>query len=96
MFGVIMASTATPADTIDLGAICETAAAPATVIHPQTLMVLNLSDDILPARHGYPFKIRIPTKLGSKKRKFVATIYATRQQSNGFWTDRGYRWFSRI
>jgi DMSO/TMAO reductase YedYZ molybdopterin-dependent catalytic subunit len=67
-----------------------------TALHPQTLMAFRLSDDILPTRHGYPFKIRIPTKLGFKNPKFVTTIYVTNQQPRGFWTDRGYNWFSGI
>jgi DMSO/TMAO reductase YedYZ molybdopterin-dependent catalytic subunit len=68
----------------------------ATAMHPQTLMAFKLSDDILPTRHGYPFKLRIPTKLGFKNPKFVTTIYVTNQQPKGFWTDRGYNWFSGI
>lgn len=68
----------------------------ATALHPQTMMAFKLSDDILPARYGYPFKIRIPTKLGFKNPKFVTTIYVTNQQPRGFWTDRGYNWFSGI
>ena len=68
----------------------------ATALHPQTLMAFRLSDDILPTRHGYPFKLRIPTKLGFKNPKFVTTIYVTNQQPKGFWTDRGYNWFSGI
>jgi DMSO/TMAO reductase YedYZ molybdopterin-dependent catalytic subunit len=27
---------------------------------------------------------------------FVTTIYVTNQQPRGFWTDRGYNWFSGI
>ena len=27
-----------------------------TALHPQTLMAFKLFDDILPTRHGYPFK----------------------------------------
>ena len=27
---------------------------------------------------------------------FVATIYATNRERRGFWTDRGYKWFSGI
>jgi DMSO/TMAO reductase YedYZ molybdopterin-dependent catalytic subunit len=42
-----------------------------TALHPQTLMAFKLSDDILPAPYGYPFKVRIPTKLGFKNPKFV-------------------------
>ncbi len=47
-------------------------------------------------RYGYPFKIRVPTKLGFKNPKFVTTLYVTNQQPRGFWTDRGYNWFSGI
>ena len=68
----------------------------ATALHPQTLMAFKLSDQTLPTRHGYPFKMRIPTKLGFKNPKFVTTIYVTNQQPKGFWTDRGYNWFSGI
>jgi DMSO/TMAO reductase YedYZ molybdopterin-dependent catalytic subunit len=67
-----------------------------TAMHPQTLMAFKLSDETLPTRHGYPFKLRIPTKLGFKNPKFVTTIYVTNQQPGGFWTDRGYNWFSGI
>jgi DMSO/TMAO reductase YedYZ molybdopterin-dependent catalytic subunit len=68
----------------------------ATALRPQTLMAFKLSDDILPIRYGYPFKIRIPTKLGFKNPKFVTTIYVTDQRPKGFWTDRGSNWFSGI
>jgi DMSO/TMAO reductase YedYZ molybdopterin-dependent catalytic subunit len=67
-----------------------------TALHPQTLMAFRLADDILPTRYGYPFKIRIPTKLGFKNPKFVTTLYVTNQRPRGFWTDRGYNWFSGI
>ena len=67
-----------------------------TALHPQTLMAFKLSDEVLPTAHGYPFKIRIATKLGFKNPKFVTTIYVTNQQPRGFWTDRGYNWFSGI
>jgi len=67
-----------------------------TALHPQTIMAFRLSDEILPWKYGYPFKIRIPTKLGFKNPKFVTTLYVTNQQPHGFWTDRGYNWFSGI
>ncbi len=68
----------------------------ATALHPQTIMAFGLSDETLPTKYGFPFKIRIPTKLGFKNPKFVTTIYVTNQQPRGFWTDRGYNWFSGI
>jgi DMSO/TMAO reductase YedYZ molybdopterin-dependent catalytic subunit len=67
-----------------------------TALHPQTIMAFRLSDEILPRKYGYPFKIRVPTKLGFKNPKFVTTIYVTNIQPRGFWTDRGYNWFSGI
>ena len=42
-----------------------------TALHPQTIMAFRLSDEILPRKYGYPFKIRMPTKLGFKNPKFV-------------------------
>jgi len=66
----------------------------ATALHPQTLMALTLSDETLPRKYGFPFKIRVPTKLGFKNPKWVTTIYVTNRFQNGFWSDRGYNWFS--
>ena len=68
----------------------------ATALHPQTIMAFQLSDQFLPAKYGYPLKIRIPTKLGFKNPKFVTTIYVSNQRPRGFWTDRGYNWFSGV
>jgi len=67
-----------------------------TALHPQTLMAFKLADEILPREHGFPFKLRIPTKLGFKNPKFITTIYVTDKQPPGYWTDRGYNWFSGI
>ena len=67
-----------------------------TALHPQTIMAFRLSDEILPRKYGYPFKIRVPTKLGFKNPKFVTAIYVTNEKPHGFWTDRGYNWFSGI
>jgi DMSO/TMAO reductase YedYZ molybdopterin-dependent catalytic subunit len=67
-----------------------------TALHPQTIMAFSLSDETLPTKYGFPFKIRIPTKLGFKNPKFVTTLFVTNRQPRGFWTDRGYNWFSVI
>ena len=67
-----------------------------TALHPQTLMAFRLSDEILPRKYGYPFKIRVPTKLGFKNPKFVTTMFVSNLRPRGFWTDRGYNWFSGI
>ena len=66
----------------------------ASALHPQTIMAFRQGDDILPVEHGFPFKVRIPTKLGFKNPKWVTTMFVTNRQPGGFWEDRGYNWFS--
>jgi DMSO/TMAO reductase YedYZ molybdopterin-dependent catalytic subunit len=65
-----------------------------TALHPQTIMAVKFADEILPAKYGYPFKVRIPTKLGFKNPKWVTTMFVTNRMPGGFWEDRGYNWFS--
>jgi DMSO/TMAO reductase YedYZ molybdopterin-dependent catalytic subunit len=65
-----------------------------SALHPQTIMAVKFADETLPAKYGYPFKVRIPTKLGFKNPKWVTTIFVTNRDPGGFWEDRGYNWFS--
>ena len=51
-----------------------------TALHPQTLLTLTYDDQTLPPRHGFPMKLRMPTKLGYKN-------------PGGYWEDQGYNWF---
>jgi DMSO/TMAO reductase YedYZ molybdopterin-dependent catalytic subunit len=57
-------------------------------------MAVKFADQELPRKYGYPFKVRIPTKLGFKNPKWVTTIFVTNRMPGGFWEDRGYNWFS--
>ena len=68
----------------------------ATALHPQTIMAVTAGSTVLPDRFGFPLKIRIPTKLGFKNPKWVTAINVTNTKPQGFWTDRGYNWFSGI
>lgn len=65
-----------------------------TALHPQTIMAFKFADQTIPQKYGYPFKVRVPTKLGFKNPKWVTTIYVTNRMPGGFWEDRGYNWFS--
>ena len=65
-----------------------------SALHPQTIMAVKFADEIIPTKYGYPFKVRIPTKLGFKNPKWVTTIFVTNRFPGGFWEDRGYNWFS--
>ncbi len=68
----------------------------ATALHPQTIMAVTAGDAVLAPKFGFPLKIRMPTKLGFKNPKWVTAMYVTNRQPPGFWTDRGYNWFSGI
>src|SRR5260221_731328 len=65
----------------------------ATALHPQTLLTLTYDGQPLPARYGFPMKLRMPTKLGYKNPKHVQAIYVTNNYPGGYWEDQGYNWF---
>ena len=66
----------------------------ATALHKQTLLALTFRDRPLPAQYGFPAKLRVPTKLGFKNPKHIASIEVTNVYPGGFWEDYGYNWFS--
>lgn len=66
----------------------------ATALHPQTLLAFRYADQILPAKYGFPMKLRIPTKLGFKNPKHIQAIFVTNTYPGGYWEDQGYNWFS--
>lgn len=66
----------------------------ATALHPQTLLAFRYADQILPAKYGFPMKLRIPTKLGFKNPKHIRAIFVSNEYPGGYWEDQGYNWFS--
>lgn len=68
----------------------------ATALHPQTILALDMGAEPLPARNGYPLKLRVPTKLGFKNPKHIAAIFVTDDNPGGYWEDQGYNWFSGV
>ncbi|WP_246795419.1 molybdopterin-dependent oxidoreductase [Burkholderia perseverans] len=65
----------------------------ATALHPQTLLAFDYDGQRLPAKYGYPMKLRIPTKLGYKNPKHIVEIFVTNVYPGGYWVDQGYNWF---
>jgi DMSO/TMAO reductase YedYZ molybdopterin-dependent catalytic subunit len=65
----------------------------ATALHPQTLLTFQYDGEILPAKYGFPMKLRMPTKLGYKNPKHIMEIFVTNTYPGGYWSDRGYNWF---
>ena len=64
-----------------------------TALHPQTLLTLTYDGQTLPAKYGYPMKLRMPTKLGYKNPKHIQAIFVTNTYPGGYWEDKGYNWF---
>jgi DMSO/TMAO reductase YedYZ molybdopterin-dependent catalytic subunit len=64
-----------------------------TALHPQTLLTLTYDGQVLPARYGFPMKLRMPTKLGYKNPKHIQAIFVTNTYPGGYWEDQGYNWF---
>jgi len=65
----------------------------ATALHPQTLLTLSYDGQPLPAKYGFPMKLRMPTKLGYKNPKHIQAIFVTNTYPGGYWEDQGYNWF---
>jgi DMSO/TMAO reductase YedYZ molybdopterin-dependent catalytic subunit len=65
----------------------------ATALHPQTLLTLQYDGQTLPAKYGFPMKLRMPTKLGYKNPKHIMALFVTNTYPGGYWEDKGYNWF---
>ena len=66
----------------------------ATALHPQTILALDYGNAPLPAKYGFPMKLRVPTKLGFKNPKHIMALFVTNDYPGGYWEDQGYNWFS--
>jgi DMSO/TMAO reductase YedYZ molybdopterin-dependent catalytic subunit len=64
-----------------------------SALHPQTLLAFDYDGERLPAKYGFPMKLRIPTKLGYKNPKHIVEIFVTNTYPGGYWVDQGYNWF---
>ena len=64
-----------------------------TALHAQTLLTLSYDGERLPAKYGFPMKLRMPTKLGYKNPKHIRAIFVTNTNPGGYWEDQGYNWF---
>jgi DMSO/TMAO reductase YedYZ molybdopterin-dependent catalytic subunit len=68
----------------------------ATALHPQTQLTFRYDGEILPAKYGFPMRVRIPTKLGFKNPKHVIGLTVLDHYTGGYWEDQGYNWFSGL
>lgn len=57
---------------------------------PQTVLADTLDGQALPADHGGPVRLVVPTQLGYKSVKWVTRIEVTDKPVEGYWEKRGY------
>ncbi len=55
-----------------------------------TLLADTLDGDPLPAEHGGPVRLVIPSQLGYKNVKWVTRLEVTAEPTSGYWEQRGY------
>jgi DMSO/TMAO reductase YedYZ molybdopterin-dependent catalytic subunit len=70
--------------------------------HPQTILVYEWNDEVLPIRYGAPLRLRVERQLGYKMPKYLKRIELVEgfngiaDGKGGYWEDRGYEWFAGI
>jgi DMSO/TMAO reductase YedYZ molybdopterin-dependent catalytic subunit len=67
-----------------------------SALHPQTILTLDFEEKPLEPPWGAPLRLRIPTKLGFKNPKYIASMSVTNDYPGGYWEDQGYNWFSGL
>jgi hypothetical protein len=65
-------------------------------LHPQTLLVTEMSGSPLTQYHGAPLRLHSPSKYGYKQIKRIALIAYTNQQPDDYWTKLGYDWYAGL
>lgn len=68
----------------------------AAMMHPQTLLAVELNGEPLTQEHGAPLRLVTPLKYGIKQLKRIGVIEFTNTQPADFWGERGYDWYSGL
>ena len=59
-------------------------------LDPDTLLVYQMNDQVLPRDHGYPARLLIPGRYGMKNPKWVVAIRAVAKPFVGYYEQRGW------
>ena len=65
-------------------------------MHPQTLLVTEMSGKPLTQFHGAPLRLHTPTKYGYKQIKRIGLIAYTDTRPDDYWTKLGYDWYAGL
>lgn len=68
-----------------------------SMMHPQTMLTLDLQREPLSELHGAPVRLTTPLKYGIKQIKRIGTIeFSDTQPEDDYWATRGYDWYAAL
>ncbi len=59
-------------------------------LQPDTILVYEMNDQILPKNHGFPTRLLVPDIYGMKNAKWVTEIEVVEYDFKGYWQNRGW------
>jgi DMSO/TMAO reductase YedYZ molybdopterin-dependent catalytic subunit len=65
-----------------------------SAMHPQTLLVYEMSGQPINKWHGAPLRLCMPLKYGYKQIKQIAKIEYTNTRPKDYWAQLGYDWYA--
>jgi DMSO/TMAO reductase YedYZ molybdopterin-dependent catalytic subunit len=68
----------------------------AECMHPQSLLVTEMSGRPLTQPHGAPLRLHMPIKYGYKQIKRIGLIAYTDMKPDDYWTKLGYDWYAGL
>ncbi len=68
----------------------------ASALHPQTILATKYDGAPLADPFGFPLRLRTAVKLGFKNPKWIRAIEVTNTYPGGYWSDKGFPWFSGL
>ena len=68
----------------------------AACMHPQTLLVTEMSGKPISQAHGAPLRLHMPIKYGYKQIKRIGLIAYTNDRPDDYWTKLGYDWYAGL
>ncbi|RYY09303.1 MAG: molybdopterin-binding oxidoreductase, partial [Chitinophagaceae bacterium] len=67
-----------------------------SAMHEQTLLAYEMNDKPLPNNQGYPLRIMIPTKYGTKSLKRIGYMFFSNSRPRDYWAEHGYDYYSGL
>lgn len=68
----------------------------ASILHPQTLLVLREHGEPLTPEHGAPLRLATPNKYGIKTIKRIGAIRYSHTRPADYWAERSYDWYAGL